>query len=128
MQKQIHVNSYVKQDGTQVREHFRNIDTDNYGTPPIVPEYPDRPVIDEQNHNPLENLFPNIFNPTMNMESGPVLQGGVSVDVGFPTGGGIGDVLGSIGGVWGTVAAVGLELVPIALQMHAYYTFYLSCP
>ena len=30
MQKQIHVNSYVKRDGTQVKEHFRNIDTDNY--------------------------------------------------------------------------------------------------
>lgn len=75
-------------------------------------------MIDEKDHNPLEDLFPNIFNPTMNMESGPVLQGGVSVDVGFPTGGGIGDVLGSIGGVLGTVAAVGLELAPMALQMY----------
>ena len=118
MQKQIHVNSYVKRDGTQVKEHFRNIDTDNYGTPPIVPEYPDGAVIDEKNHNPLEDLFPNIFNPTMNMESGPVLQGGVSVDVGFPTGGGIGDVLGSIGGVLGAVIEVGIELAPIALQMY----------
>ena len=81
MQKQIHVNSYVKRDGTQVKEHFRNIDTDNYGT-----------------------------------TSG--LQGGVSVDVGFSTGGGIGDVLESIGGVLGTVAAVGLELAPIVLQMY----------
>ena len=35
MQKQIHVNSYVKRDGTQVKEHFRTIDTDNYGTGPI---------------------------------------------------------------------------------------------
>lgn len=118
MQKQIHVNSYVKRDGTQVKEHFRNIDTDNFGTQLIVPEYPDGPVIEEQNHNPLENLFPNIFNPTMNVESVPVLQGGVSVDVGFPTGGAMGDVLGSIGGVLGTVAAVGLELAPIALQMY----------
>ena len=118
MQKQIHVNSYVKRDGTQVKEHFRNIDTDNFGTQLIVPEYPDGPVIEEQNHNPLENLFPNILNPALNLESAPVLQGGVSVDVGFPTGGGIGDVLGSIGGVLGTVAAVGLELAPMALQMY----------
>ena len=118
MQKQIHVNSYIKRDGTQVKEHFRNIDTDNYGTPPIVPEYPDGPVIDEQYHNPLEDLFSNIFKPTMNLESGPVLQGGVSVDVGFPTGGAMGDVLGSIGGVLGAVAAVGLELAPIVLQMY----------
>lgn len=29
--KQIHVNSYVKRDETQVKEHFRNIDTNNYG-------------------------------------------------------------------------------------------------
>ena len=118
MQKQIHVNSYVKRDGTQVKEHFRNIDTDNYGTPPIVPENPNWPVLDEQNHNPLKDLCPNTFNPTMNMDSGPVLQGGVSVDVGIPTGGGIGDVHGSIGGVLGTVVAVGLELAPIALQIY----------
>jgi len=32
MQKQIHVNSYVKRDGTQVKEHFRTIDTEDYGT------------------------------------------------------------------------------------------------
>ena len=90
MQKQIHVNSYVKRDGTQVKEHFRNIDTDYYGT-------------------------------------APVLQGRVSVDVGFPTGSSVGDVgagagLGNIfsdvSGVLGTVAAVGLELAPIALQMY----------
>ena len=118
MQKQIHVNSYIKRDGTQVKEHFRNIDTDNYGTSPIVPEYPDDPVIDEQDHNLLEDLFPNIFKPMSNMDSAPVLQGGVSVDVGFPTGGGIGDVLGSIGGVLGTVVFAGLALAPIALQMY----------
>lgn len=28
MEKQIHVNSYVRKDGTEVREHYRNIDTD----------------------------------------------------------------------------------------------------
>ena len=118
MQKQIHVNSYVKRDGTQVREHFRNIETDNYGTTSLIPEEQNYPVIDEENHNPLEDLFPNIFNTTMNIESGPVLQGGVSVDVGFPVGGGIGEVLGSIGGVLGTVVAVSLELAPIALQIY----------
>lgn len=36
MQKQIHVNSYVKRDGTQVKEHFRNIDTDYYVTAPVL--------------------------------------------------------------------------------------------
>ena len=117
MQKQIHINAYTKQDGTQVREHFRNIDTNDYRTPPIVPENPGGPVIDEQNHNIFEKLFPNIFNPTMNMNSAPVLQGGVSVDVGFPTGG-IGDVLGSIGGVLGAVIGVGIELAPIAIQIY----------
>ena len=117
MQKQIHINAYTKQDGTQVREHFRNIDTEDYRTPPIVPENQGGPVIDEQNHNLFEKLFPNIFNTTMNMNSAPVLQGGVSVDVGFPTGG-IGDVLGSIGGVLGAVIGVGIELAPIAIQIY----------
>lgn len=42
----------------------------------------------------------------------------MSVDVGIPSGGGIGDVLGNIGDVLETVAAVGLELAPIALQMY----------
>lgn len=32
MEKTVHVNSYVKRDGTQVKEHYRNIDMDNYGT------------------------------------------------------------------------------------------------
>ena len=36
MQKQIHVNSNVKRDGTQVKEHFRNIDTDNYVTTSVL--------------------------------------------------------------------------------------------
>ncbi|MBR1619131.1 hypothetical protein IJ674_04475 [bacterium] len=90
MQKQIHVNSYVKRDGTQVKEHLRTIDTDYYVT-------------------------------------APVLQGGVSVDVGFPTGSGAGDVgagaglgniLSDVSSILGTVAAVGSELAPIALQMY----------
>ena len=54
MEKTVHVNSYVKRDGTQVREHFRTIDTDDYRTPPIVPEYPNYPVMDEKNNNPLD--------------------------------------------------------------------------
>ena len=127
MQKQIHVNSYVKRDGTQVKEHFRTIDTDNYGTPPIFSEYPNYPIMDEKNYNLVKNFLSNILNPTMNMESAPVLQGGVSVDVGFPTGSGAGDVgagaglgniLSDVSGVLGTVAAVGLELAPIVLQMY----------
>lgn len=44
--------------------------------------------MDEKNYNLVKNFLSNILNPTMNMESAPVLQGGVSVDVGFPTGSG----------------------------------------
>ncbi len=29
MEKEVHVNAYTKKDGTQVREHFRTIDSDN---------------------------------------------------------------------------------------------------
>ena len=82
--------------------------------------------MDEKNYNLVKNFLSNILNPTMKMESAPVLQGGVFVDVGSPTGSGAGDVgagaglgniLSDVSGVLGTVAAVGLELAPIALQM-----------
>ncbi len=49
MQKQVHVNSYVKKDGTQVKEHFRNIETSNYETYPNNSEYHDMSVNTEQN-------------------------------------------------------------------------------
>ncbi len=121
MEKTVHVNSYVKRDGTQVREHFRTIDTDDYRTPPIVPEYPNYPVMDEKNNNPLDDLFPNIFNPTMGMDSVPVLQGGVSVDVGFPDSGAtagkgvLGNIFEGAGGVIGSIA----QLLPLALEIYA---------
>ncbi len=115
MQKQIHVNSYIKRDGTQVKEHFRNISTDNFGTLSIVPEDQNGPVLDEQNHNPLENIFPNIFEPTMGINSTPVLKGSVSKsDIDW---GNIGSIFGNIGGAIGSVIAVGMEVLPIALQM-----------
>ena len=121
MEKTVHVNSYVKRDGTQVREHFRTIATDDYRTPPIVPEYPNYPVMDEKNNNPLDDLFPNIFNPTMGMDSVPVLQGGVSVDVGFPDNGAtagkgvLGNIFEGAGGVIGSIA----QLLPLALEIYA---------
>ena len=121
MEKTVHVNSYVKRDGTQVREHFRTIDTDDYRTPPIVPEYPNYPVMDEKNNNPLDDLFQNIFNPTMGMDSVPVLQGGVSVDVGFPDSGAtagegvLGNIFEGAGGVIGSIA----QLLPLALEIYA---------
>ena len=121
MEKTVHVNSYVKRDGTQVREHFRTIATDDYRTPPIVPEYPNYPVMDEKNNNPLDDLFPNIFNPTMGMDSVPVLQGGVSVDVGFPDSGAtagegvLGNIFEGAGGVIGSIA----QLLPLALEIYA---------
>ena len=111
------LNSYVKRDGTQVKEHFRTINTDDYGTPPIFPQYPNDPVIREPKNNPLEGLLKDILKPSMNMDSVPVLQGGVSVDVELPAEES-GEGLGSIGGILGTAAAVGLELAPIALQIY----------
>ena len=50
MQKQVHVNAYVKKDGTQVKEHFRNIESNsltNY-------EYQNNPI-NEQSQNLSEN-------------------------------------------------------------------------
>ena len=115
MEKTIHINSYTRRDGTFVREHDRIIDVIPRPEEPFpqitVPPYPNDPNV------PV----------VMSMDSiSPVLQGGVSVDVGFPDGGGtttgeggLGDVFGSIGGVLGTVAAVGLELAPLALEIYA---------
>lgn len=99
MLKQIHVNSYVKRDGTQVREHFRSIDTDNYRIPPIVPET-DIPPMDYPSQKPVV------------MYEAPVLKGGVSVDVGIPSSGpSVGDVLGGIGSIAVNVLPLVLEII-----------------
>ena len=109
MQKTVHVNAYTKRDGTHVKEHERIIDV----------------VLNSRGCFPNDTKLPKIGlpDPVKNSIS-RVLEGGVSVDVypegnsGNADGGGFGDVLGSIGGVLGTVFAVGLELAPIALQMY----------
>ena len=109
MQKTVHVNAYTKRDGTHVKEHERIIDV----------------VLNSRGYFPNDTKLPKIGlpDPVKNSIS-RVLEGGVSVDVypegnsGNADGGGFGDVLGSIGGVLGTVFAVGLELAPIALQMY----------
>ncbi len=51
MEKEVHVNAYTKKDGTQVREHFRTIDSDN-------------PASDENNNS--------------YMDKSPLLKSGVS--------------------------------------------------
>jgi hypothetical protein len=119
MEKTVHVNSYVKKDGTQVKEHYRNIDTDNYGTGLISPDYPDYPVMDEKNNNQVKNLLSNIFNPTMGMDSiSPVLQGGVSVDVGFPDGGGTTIGEGGLGDVMEVSAVFWVQLPQLDWNLH----------
>lgn len=125
MQKQIHVNSYVKRDGTQVKEHYRNIDiADSRGTPPLI-YYPDYdpseipPVIEypypsKKRKGPLGDDLPDDV-----MYETPVLTGGVSVDVGFPSGdgGGAGDIFGSIADGVGGVLGIALNALPFILEL-----------
>lgn len=115
MRKQIHVNSYVKKDGTEVKEHYRIINTDNYGVLTTLPEDGDNVKIEERSSETLGE----ILNYSTITGASPVLQGGVSMDVGYPvtSGGGIGDIFGGIAQILGTVLATGFELTPLALQM-----------
>ena len=115
MRKQIHVNSYVKKDGTEVKEHYRIINTDNYGVLTTLPEDGDNVKIEERSPETLGE----ILNYSTITGASPVLQGGVSMDVGYPvtSGGGIGDIFGGIAQILGTVLATGFELTPLALQM-----------
>ena len=59
MQKQIHVNAYVKRDGTQVKEHFRNIETSTYKPFSINSENFDKAINTKQNFN-ADEVFPKI--------------------------------------------------------------------
>ena len=97
MQKTVHVNAYTKRDGTHVKEHERIIDV----------------VLNSRGCFPNDTKLPKIGLPEPFKNSiSRVLEGGVSPDVypegnsGNADGGGFGDVLGSIGGVLGTVVAV----------------------
>ena len=57
MQKQVHVNAYVKKDGTQVKEHFRNIESDsltNY-------EYQNNPINEQSQNLPENNSIGDTF-------------------------------------------------------------------
>jgi len=122
LQKQVHVNAYVKKDGTEVKEHYRTIDTDILDTPPTIPEMED--ATSEKNNkktgNPLEDLLNKMSNPSMNLDAGPILQGGISMDSGI----GdllktmLGNVIGSMGEVLGSVVMISVELAPIALEIY----------
>ena len=91
MEKQIHVNSYVKRDGTIVKEHFRTIDTDNLGL---------HPDMSQVNAAPIGNISDKtivIENPDVDSASNSVPK---TID----------DVLGNIGR---TV----LKSLPLVLQL-----------
>ncbi len=80
MEKQIHVNSYVRKDGTEVREHYRNIDSSdafNIDTDIESSQVLQGGVsknVEESNtidtiNNP-ENIIPSILSPVTNAEQG----------------------------------------------------------
>ncbi len=84
-QKTVHVNSYTKNDGTHVKEHYRGIGNSNGIMPEKTPEY--RDDWGTETKNPLDKLI-NILTgkdtgtqqDSFNMNAGPniVLSGGVS--------------------------------------------------
>ncbi len=73
MKKEIFINSYVKRDGTRVREHYRTIDSDvSY-------------LVDNSAHSgPVFSEYEGNSGKVMYMGASPVLQGGVSMNVGIP--------------------------------------------
>lgn len=111
MEKQIHVNAYTKKDGTQVKEHYRNI---NMG---ILPPSEPTPILDEPYPDVIVDKNPE-RGPVLYANSPLVLEGGVTYDyspseVGFPTGG---DVFGTILSV---IIGIGSEALQIAGQLSA---------
>lgn len=112
MQKEIHVNSYVKRDGTHVKEHYRNIDVHES----IMPEPQEDPWrIDE---NPDAEKDPKEMGPIYYFGGAPVLEGGIEVDVfpdelPIPTGGG--EVIGTVISI---ALGVGLTAAKIAYEVY----------
>lgn len=112
MQKEIQVNSYVKRDGTHVKEHYRNIDVHES----IMPEPQEDPWrIDE---NPDAEKDPKETGPIYYFGGAPVLEGGIEVDVfpdelPIPTGGG--EVIGTVISI---ALGVGLTAAKIAYEVY----------
>lgn len=111
MQKEIHVNSYVKRDGTQVKEHYRNIDVHES----FVPQSEEDPWRIEE--NPDAEKDPRKNGPVYYFGGAPVLEGGVEIDVfpeglPFPAGGEV------IGTVISVALGVGLTAAKIAYEVY----------
>lgn len=110
MEKQIHVNSYMRKDGTVVKEHFRTIDARDYGILPTIRESNKIPEFDKPKREHSKDKFP-YEHPEIDLDHNIVLEGGVSVDVDLPTEGGTGEGLSSVAGIV-------LEILPLALQIY----------
>lgn len=57
MQKQVHVNAYVKKDGTQVKEHFRNIESNSLNNY----DYQNNPINEQYSNLPENNSIGDTF-------------------------------------------------------------------
>ena len=105
MEKAIHVNSYTRSDGTQVKEHYRNINTQES----LMPEEKEGPGPFDIEEFPQEK-----DGFKMSMNSGPVLEGSVIFNEGLPLPEGGDGVLGVIVSV---AAGVGMMAVNAAIEM-----------
>lgn len=113
MPKEIHVNSYVKKDGTHVREHIRNVNSVGSFAPKQEPQK----IILEENHNKTNPVL--YYADESEYVSPTVLTGGIeydahgggSVDSGSSGGGSVGDIVSEVVKVISEVTPMVAQLV-----------------
>lgn len=110
MSKEIHVNSYVKKDGTHVREHIRNVNSVGSFAPKQEPQK----IILEENHNKTNPVL--YYANESEYVSPTVLTGGIEYDA--PGGGSVdSSSSGSVGDIVSEVVKVISEVTPMVAQL-----------
>ena len=110
MSKEIHVNSYVKKDGTHVREHIRNVNSVGSFAPKQEPQK----IILEENHNKTNPVL--YYSDESEYVSPTVLTGGIEYDA--PGGGSVDSgSSGSVGDIVSEVVKVISEVTPMVAQL-----------
>lgn len=120
-EKVVHVNSYTRRDGTQVKEHYRGISSNEDAS--FAPEQNENDfwkttIIPEERTSPIDDLLEKVFKTNsggihMNASSNLVLKGGVEVtEFDFSS------VLGAIASVAGIAVTAGLGALKAAAVLN----------
>lgn len=120
-EKVVHVNSYTRRDGTQVKEHYRGISSNEDAS--FAPEQNENDfwkttIIPEESTSPIDDLLEKVFKTNsggihMNASSNLVLKGGVEVtEFDFSS------ILSAIASVAGVAVTVGLGALKAAAVLN----------